>query len=512
MKCNMKCNVKHHSKRLLSCLLALLTLLGLMGISGGAAPSQKASGINAAVFLERLDALDKGPAGSKLVVKTATNADLADDFGALAKAEGYNGLHVLKYADKASADRALARLSKLSGVVYAEYSQRVSLVDPIVTNEGSNEAEEAEPMSWGAPMVRSPEMKKALQTRDMNEVVIAILDTGLDFTHPYFVENAERITGRFADGRYAQDDYGHGTHVAGIICDNSPDNVKISPYKVLDGWGYGDDYYIATAMCAAADDGVDVVSMSLGGPSGSVMDDAVGYCVGQGVMVVVSAGNESWDASNNSPAGAPGAFTVSAVNKDGTAAYFTNYGSCVDIAAPGGYAAVDEMENAINSTTPLFCGSYYQKWAGTSMAAPFVSAAAAVVKSLYPNYTPLDIGDALKRTSFRGPGWNLRLGAGILDCLGVLSLPARPAPRAIALNRGDSLTLVLPVGFVPTGWESSDESVAAVGEDGLLTAARRGTTTVTASGAGGGVVYEVTVSYTFWQWLAYVFLFGWLWF
>jgi len=418
-----------HGRRWISLLLAALLLLGLAGGTAAAAPG----GMDGAAFLAQLDALGKGADGTRLVVKTGSNAALGNDFGALAKAEGYNAWHVLQYADKDAAARALDQLRRQPGVVYVQISQRVSLIEPFV--ETTNGSGEAEPMSWGAPMVQSPEMKRALAGRELPDIVIAILDTGLDFTHPYFEEHADRITGRFAFSHWAQDDYGHGTHVAGIICDNAPDNVKISPYKVLDGWGYGNDIYIATAMCAAADDGVDIISMSLGGPGGSVMDDAVVYAVEKGVAVVASAGNNNWDASNNSPAGAPLAITVSAVNKDGTPAFFSNYGAAVDIAAPGGYAALNEETNAINSTTPLFCGSYYQKWAGTSMSAPFVSAAAAVLKSLYPGYTPADIKYALKYTARKTQNWDSRYGAGILNCVGLLNPPEPQPPEPPVVTR-----------------------------------------------------------------------------
>ena len=409
-------------KRWLSLLLAAMMLLGLACVPVGAAQGQ----MNGAAFLAQLDSLGRAAEGTRLVVKTA-DGNLPDDFGAQARREGYNAWHVLQYADKAAADRAYAQLAKQRGVVYVEVSRQRTYIDPIITNEGAGNGEEAQPMSWGAPMVQSPQMKKALADsgKELPVAVVAILDTGLDFTHPYFVENAHRVTGRFTTDlkNYAQDDHGHGTHVAGIICDNAPDNVKVSPYKVLTGGGWGDDIYIATAMCAAADDGVDVISMSLGGPRGSIMDDAVVYAYKKGVPVVVSAGNDGWDASNNSPAGEPLAITVSAVNKDSTPADFSNYGAVVDIAAPGGTAANNEWDNGINSTTPLFTGSYYQKWSGTSMACPFVSAAAAVVKSLHPDYSPADIENALKRAARWTSGWDSAYGAGILDCMPLLNLP-----------------------------------------------------------------------------------------
>ena len=407
-------------KRWLSLLLSAMLLLGLAYVPAGAAQSP---GMNGAAFLAQLESLGKGAQGTRLVVKTASGAALPNDFGAQAKSEGYNAWHVLQYADKTAADIAYTQLSKQRGVVYVERSVRVRMIEPADFYEGPGE--QAEPMSWGAPMVQSPQFKQALASQAaLPETVVAILDTGLDFTHPYFIENEERITGRFAGdlSRYAQDDHGHGTHVAGIICDNAPDNVKISPYKVLDGGGWGEDVYCAVAMCAAADDGVDVISMSLRFFSRSkTVDDAVAYATGKGTAVVVAAGNEASDSGEVSPAGAPQAITVAAVNKDGTPADFSNYNA--DIAAPGGYASVNEGINSINSTTPLFTGSYYQRWAGTSMACPFVSAAAAALKSLHPEYTPADIEFALKRTARRTQNWDSIYGTGILSCMPLLNLP-----------------------------------------------------------------------------------------
>lgn len=498
-----------HCRRWLSLLLMLGMLLGLTFIATEAA--DRAVSMSSMAFAERLDRLAPAEEGATLVVQTRSNTALASDYGAKAKAEGFNGWHILTYASKADADAALARFRALPEVEHADPSRRVSLIEPIV-NEASAAGVKAEPLSWGAPMVGSPEMKNALAGKSLPTVTVALLDTGLDFDHPYFKENAGRVQRRLGKYYFSADDEGHGTHVAGIILDNSPGNVKITPYKVLDSWGYGNDYDIAAAMCAAADDGADVISMSLGGwgYDGDILSSAVKYAVYQGTSVVVAAGNEADDASGHSPACAPAAVTVAAVNKDASPAYFTNYGDVVDIAAPGGYADRGDRENSINSTTPQFTGALYQRWAGTSMACPFVSAAAATIKSLHPEYTPEDIEKALKDTAGVPKNWDTNYGGGILNSKALLDLPDKPV-KNIKLAAGKTRQLELPEGFTATRWKSGNPAAANVDQSGLLTAEKKGTALVTAYGEEENYYYSVTVAWNWWQWILVVVAFGWLW-
>ena len=423
--------MKKKSRAWLSLPLILALLLGI-----AVAPASAARGepMNGSAFAEKLAGLGQGAEGSTLVVQTRNDSPLADDFGAAAKVEGFNGWHILRYANASAASAALAKLGAQADVVSARVSQRVSLAEPFISASGKSNSAPSEPMSWGAPMVGSPELKKALEDASLPKVTVAILDTGLDFDHPYFKEHADRVIRRRDQYYAAVDRYGHGTHVAGIICDNAPGNVRVMPYKVLDDYGYGDDYTIAAAICAAADNGADVISMSLGGwaEPDDPMIGAVKYATRRGTAVVVAAGNESDDAKYYSPACTPEAITVAALNKDGTPAYFTNYGDIVDLAGPGGYASLGDMENSINSTTPASTGALYQRWAGTSMACPFVSAAAATIKAMHPEYAPADIESALKDTAGVPGSWDTSYGAGILNCRALTDLPALDRPVSTA--------------------------------------------------------------------------------
>ncbi|PWI32661.1 peptidase S8/S53 subtilisin kexin sedolisin [Vibrio albus] len=240
---------------------------------------------------------------------------------------------------------------------------------------------------------------------------VAVLDTGIDFQHGDLNvvggANCLQTTGGgppwrrtyYCDSNVSSDDdHYHGTHVAGIIgaLDNNVGVVGVAPgvrlwaVKILDSGGSGYDSGIIAGIDWVIDHGdIEVINMSIGGPGVSTaFKDAIDSAVANGVVVVVAAGNESDDANYYSPAFVPSAITVSALEdfdglpgylaqsgcysgEDDTLAYYSNWGSAVDIAAPG---------SCINSTVPLEYGSY-GVLSGTSMAAPHVAGAAALLVS-----------------------------------------------------------------------------------------------------------------------------------
>ena len=230
---------------------------------------------------------------------------------------------------------------------------------------------------------------------------IAIIDTGIRFDHPDLNVYAQKT---FVSGTSsANDDNGHGTHVAGIAAakDNSIGVVGVAPgarlwaVKVLDSSGSGSistiikgiDYITQNAAL------IDVVNMSLGCEcTSSSLNTAISNSVNAGVTYVVAAGNSGKNAASFSPANHPSVIAVSAIvdtdgkcgakgistsyGGDDTFSSFSNYGSVVDLAAPG---------VSIYST---YKGGSYATLSGTSMAAPHVTGAAAIYESLYPPITP----------------------------------------------------------------------------------------------------------------------------
>ncbi|WP_344649779.1 S8 family serine peptidase, partial [Cryptosporangium japonicum] len=232
-------------------------------------------------------------------------------------------------------------------------------------------------------------------------VTVAVVDTGVQRNHPDLagtVLAGVDLVGDVptsTDG--SNDENGHGTHVAGIvgaIANNQKGvaglapGVKILPVRVLDGDGAGYDSDIAQGIVKAVDRGVAVVNLSVGGTEAGATASAVKYALSKNVVVVAAAGNERQDGNAISyPAADAGVIGVAATDSTNTDAPFSNTGSYVDLAAPG---------VGIWST---FKGSTYKQLSGTSMATPYVSAAAALAKSVSPGLTPATMTTLLQSTA-----------------------------------------------------------------------------------------------------------------
>ena len=238
---------------------------------------------------------------------------------------------------------------------------------------------------------------------------IAILDTGIDINHPD-LNVYKQVT--FVSGTSSgNDDNGHGTMVAGVSAakDDSQGVVGIAPgarlwaVKVLDRNGGGFDSDIIKGIDYVTDhkNEIDSVNLSFGGDGpDDALHTAISNSVAAGVTYAVAAGNEAMDAKSFVPASFPEVIAVSAIadsdgkcgsqgpstsyGSDDTLASFSNYGSVIDLTAPG----VD-----IQTT---YKGSSYRSFSGTSASTPFVTGAAALYKSTHPGATPADIRDALR--------------------------------------------------------------------------------------------------------------------
>ena len=286
---------------------------------------------------------------------------------------------------------------------------------------------------WGLRALRVPE---AWEVRQATGQVVAVVDTGVDARHPDLsgaVVAGKDLVNPALDGR--SDPSGHGTHVAGVIAAVAGNarggagvalGAKVLPVRVLDGDGSGYDDDVAEGIVWAADHGAKVINLSLGGAQRSaLLEEAVEYALASGAVVVAAAGNEAlvgdpveW------PAAIPGVLAVGAVGRDGVRARFSSSGRHLALAAPG----VD-----ILSTVP----GGYASVSGTSMAAPFVAASAALVRANEPALTPAEVGRRLRGTAMDlGPAGHDRwYGHGRVDLLralrdGAAGLPVPPEPPA----------------------------------------------------------------------------------
>ncbi len=224
-------------------------------------------------------------------------------------------------------------------------------------------------------------------------MTVAVLDTGIDTNHASLPVAA--CLGDFTTtpaGASCEDGNGHGTHVAGTIAAlpstghrGVAPNVSLSAAKVLNAAGSGSTSGIAAAIDAAAGAGIDVINLSLGGPTNGLPESTDALCIAitnaaaAGTIAVVAAGNDGRDAAGFSPARCDNALTVGAYDATGKLASFTNYGPDIDINAPG---------VSIYSTT--FDGAFGSK-NGTSMASPHAAAVAALYAAANPGSTAAQI-------------------------------------------------------------------------------------------------------------------------
>jgi subtilisin family serine protease len=222
-----------------------------------------------------------------------------------------------------------------------------------------------------------------------------IIDTGIRTTHTQFGGRAS-FGANFAGGSNS-DCHGHGTHVAGTVGGTTygvAKEVLLVAVKVLNCQGSGSTSSVVNGINWVTNNAIEpaVANMSLGGGVSTSIDNAVNNSVASGVTYVVAAGNNNANACNFSPARAASAITVGATGSNDARASFSNFGSCVDIFAPG-VGVLSAWRTSNNATRTLN---------GTSMASPHVAGAAALVLQANPGFSPADVTNFLISNSTTG--------------------------------------------------------------------------------------------------------------
>jgi serine protease len=255
-------------------------------------------------------------------------------------------------------------------------------------------------------------------------ITVAVIDTGVACFDKGPFSRGTDLAGTRCEGGWnfvgdnneAVDDHGHGTHVAGTIAQTTNNGVgtaglaycaTLMPVKVLSKQGFGTVANVAEGIRFAADNGAQVINMSLGGPIKSkIIEDAVNHALSKGVIIVAAAGNSG--KSVGYPAAYPGVVAVSATDDKDKIAWFSSRGPEVAIAAPGVAVTQQTVCNGGKDKCEIF-GTFN----GTSMAAPHVAGIAAMIESLGVT-DPGAVRDAL--TSTARPKDEPKLyGAGIVD-------------------------------------------------------------------------------------------------
>lgn len=332
-----------------------------------------------------------------------------DSHGASAECSGYSGLHVMQYDSAAEAYQAYLAFSQDDRVQFAEPNRKFCLADN--TDETGAEIIDGD---WGYEAVGADEFRSTYVPEDAADVKVAVIDTGIYANHSWFKNRIAEGGASFVsinDGSVI-DGQSHGTHCAGIICRQTNENVKILPLKALDDMGGGDTLGIYCAMMYAAEQKADVVSMSLGGVGISpLFEQAAAALNAAGISLIAAAGNDSFDAQYFHPAGIDSVITVSCVDQTDNGsyklAYFSNYGDCIDFAAPG---------CNISSASISYPDGTEMK-SGTSMACPMVAACFANLLSAKPTLTKEQIYEYLRtNTEDLGPvGFDSEYGWGMVQ-------------------------------------------------------------------------------------------------
>jgi subtilisin family serine protease len=271
--------------------------------------------------------------------------------------------------------------------------------DPAVSKVVQNkkfhiDATQENPPSWGLDRIDQTETAgdDAYTYPDSagKGVTAYVIDTGVRTTHDEFEGRASSGYDAVDNDDSADDGNGHGTHVAGTIAGATygvAKKTKIVAVRVLDDSGSGTTEQVVAGIDWVTEhhEGPSVANMSLGGGADEALDAAVQKAIASGVTFAVAAGNDSADASDSSPARVPEAITVASSTVDDEQSSFSNYGSIVDIYAPGSDITSSWNDSDDGSNTI----------SGTSMATPHVVGAAAVYLSGHPGATPEEVATAL---------------------------------------------------------------------------------------------------------------------
>ncbi|MFD0784029.1 S8 family serine peptidase, partial [Micromonospora azadirachtae] len=297
--------------------------------------------------------------------------------------------------------KAAARIAADPAVAYVEQNHTVSIAGT-----------QPNPPSWGLDRIDQrnlPLNSSYTYPNTASNVRAYIIDTGIRFTHNDFGGRA--VSGYDAiDGGAADDCNGHGTHVAGTVGGSAygvAKGVQLVGVRVLNCQGSGTNAQVVAGIDWVTANAVKpaVANMSLGGSANSAIDTAVTNSINSGITYAVAAGNgdifgNRQNACNYSPARVGPAITVGATQNNDAAASFSNYGTCVDILAPG-----------VNITSAWYTSNTATNTiSGTSMASPHVAGVAALVLSASPGLTPQQVRDSLVDNSTPNVLTNLGTG------------------------------------------------------------------------------------------------------
>ncbi|MCK5061721.1 S8 family serine peptidase [Candidatus Parcubacteria bacterium] len=294
----------------------------------------------------------------------------------------------------------------------------------------------------------------AWDTAQGDGVVVAVIDTGIAYeNYSWYYRAPDLAQTLFTAGydfyyndSHPNDDNGHGTHVAGTIAQSTNNGLGVAgvapratlmPLKVLNRYGNGNYADLSEAIIWAADHNADIINMSLGGPSpATYLEEALAYAYAKGVTIFASSGNDYSSTVNYPAAYDEYVIAVGATGYDEKRAPYSNYGTSLDLVAPGGNMDQDLngdgyddgiLQQTFGSRYSSFAYYFYQ---GTSMAAPHAAGVAALVISANIADSPDEIRSVLETTAddLGSAGWDTKYGHGLVNAAAALGDYEPPLP------------------------------------------------------------------------------------
>lgn len=341
----------------------------------------------------------------RLIVKSYDSTLDPDDYGAVDAIRDRDGHYIIQFESSLAARRAQQKLEQEASVLYVEPDIPVFAQEDISSKQDTLD-------DWDVSCTNCDAYADYLKKEGVGgSVRIALLDSGILASHQLLKNRIDSYS------QATSDEFGHGTKVAGIVVKNTPglNQIRLIPIKVLDKEGIGDLSIIQNKIFKISEEKTaDVLNLSFNSKNSSTnyaLNECIKKATEAGIVVVVSAGNQTDDTSNHPPANitdsvAPGCIIVSSCNSEEKPAASSNYGESVDLCAPG-----EGVKTAgINSDTPI------ETVNGTSFSAPCVAAAAAMLKLKSPTLSPSEIESLLEGSVKRiiNP-YNRKYGSGILD-------------------------------------------------------------------------------------------------
>lgn len=327
---------------------------------------------------------------ARLIVRADGNFDKC---GALEDVSGFEDFHILQYESPETAMSAYNQLQNEKNVIEVDLDLVCTYADStpdnpelILKDEFLND--------WSRDRTQSKRLQEYLAETDihMNEIIVGVVDTGIDYNHEIFEGRVERTYFNASSSGNANDEMDsetiyHGTTVSSIVINNSPKNVKVAVYKVSDS----NDDLTVTTICAgllkAIEKQSDIINVSLTSPNESLIQECVLKAYAENIPVFAPVGNHGMLDMALYPANISECIAVSATDFNNTTTFMNDLTLNSDISAPGEHIAV------------AIPGNRYARFSGTSYSSPYAATLGALLKSVTPEITVDEIDARLKGTS-----------------------------------------------------------------------------------------------------------------